>query len=63
MAIDMAVRLLEKIPLDDEKGRAFPAPILVCGPGAGDAENLDSFIQETTFATEGFKPVFSVSGK
>jgi protein TorT len=63
MAVDMAVRLLEKIPLDDERGRAFPAPKLVCGPGAGDAENLDSFIQETTFAPSDFKPVFSVRGK
>jgi hypothetical protein len=44
-------------------GRAFPAPILVCGPGAGADANIDSFIPETTFATTGFKPVFSVSGK
>jgi protein TorT len=63
MAIDMAVRLLEKIPLDDKMGRAFPAPILVCGPGAGADANIGSFIPETTFATTGFKPVFSVSGQ
>jgi protein TorT len=63
MAVDMAVRLLEKIPLDDQKGRAFPAPILVCGPGAGSAANLDAFIPETTFAPADFKPVFRVSGK
>ncbi|WP_214365854.1 TMAO reductase system periplasmic protein TorT [Pseudonocardia sp. H11422] len=61
MAVDMAVRLLEGIPLDDGMGRAFPAPILVCGSGAGAAENLDDFITETTFAPEGFQPVFRVA--
>ncbi|SDZ29005.1 monosaccharide ABC transporter substrate-binding protein, CUT2 family [Micromonospora pattaloongensis] len=61
MAIDMAVRLLEKIPLDDQKGRAFPAPKLVCGPDAGADANLDSFIPETTFAPADFKPVFRVT--
>ncbi|MEV1290434.1 TMAO reductase system periplasmic protein TorT [Micromonospora sp. NPDC049679] len=63
IAIDMAVRLLEKIPLDDQRGRAFPAPLLVCGPGAGEDANLDSFIPETTFAPADFKPVFRVSDK
>lgn len=63
MAIDMAVRLLEKIPLDDEKGRAFPAPRLICGPDAGADENLSEFIPETTFAPADFKPVFRVTGK
>jgi protein TorT len=63
MAIDMAVRLLEKIPLDEKAARAFPAPILVCGPGAGADANLASFIPETTFAPAGFTPVFSVRGK
>jgi protein TorT len=63
MAVDMAVRLLEKIPLDDQKGRAFPAPVLVCGPGAGSNANLDAFIPETTFAPADFKPVFRVTAK
>jgi protein TorT len=63
MAIDMAVRLLEKIPLDDKMRRAAPAPITVCGPAAGDAANVEDFITETTFAPAGFKPVFSVRGK
>jgi protein TorT len=63
MAIDMAVRLLEKIPLDDKKGRAAPVPIMVCGPAAGAANNIDDFVTETTFAPTGFKPVFSVRGK
>lgn len=60
MTIDMAVRLLEGIPLDDEKGRAFPAPTLVCGPAAGDAANLGDFVADSTFAPDDFKPVFRV---
>jgi protein TorT len=60
MAIDMAVRLLEGIPLDDEVQRAFPAPVRVCGPSAGDAENIADFIPETTFAPEGWSPLFHV---
>jgi protein TorT len=61
MTVDMAVRLLEGIPLDDEMQRAFPAPVRVCGPAAGDAENLSDFIPQTTFAPEGWSPQFSVS--
>ncbi|MGY1591186.1 TMAO reductase system periplasmic protein TorT [Geodermatophilus sp. SYSU D00708] len=61
MTVDMAVRLLEGIPLDDEMQRAFPAPVRVCGPAAGEAENLADFIPETTFAPEGWDPQFSVS--
>ena len=60
MAIDMAVRLLEGIPLDDDMQRAFPAPVRVCGPAAGDAENISDFIPETTFAPEGWSPKFHV---
>ncbi|MCW2724070.1 MAG: reductase system periplasmic protein TorT [Frankiales bacterium] len=62
MAVDMAVRLLEGIPLDDGRQRAFPAPIRVCGPAAGTAQNLADFIPETTFAPAGFSPVFHVAG-
>ena len=61
MTIDMAVRLLEGIPLDDDMKRAFPAPVRVCGPAAGDAENIADFIPETTFAPEGWSPRFSVA--
>jgi protein TorT len=60
MTIDMAVRLLEKIPLDDKMGRAFPAPTLVCGPGAGKAANIDDFVADSTFAPDAFKPLFRV---
>jgi protein TorT len=61
MTIDMAVRLLAGVPLDDDLQRAFPAPVRVCGPSAGEAENLSDFIPETTFAPEGWSPKFSVS--
>jgi protein TorT len=61
MTVDMAVRLLEGIPLDDDMQRAFPAPVRVCGPSAGEAENLADFIPETTFAPEGWSPQFSVA--
>lgn len=60
MTVDMAVRLLEGIPLDDDVQRAFPAPVRVCGPAAGDAENLSDFIPETTFAPKGWSPRFDV---
>ncbi|MCW2579935.1 MAG: reductase system periplasmic protein TorT [Blastococcus sp.] len=60
MTVDMVVRLLQGIPLDDDMQRAFPAPVRVCGPSAGDAENISDFIPETTFAPEGWSPVFSV---
>jgi protein TorT len=61
MTFDMAVRMLEGIPLDDDSQRAFPAPALVCGPGAGDADNVDQFLSETTFAPEGWAPRFHVT--
>jgi protein TorT len=60
MTVDMVVRLLEGIPLDDDTQRAFPAPVRVCGPAAGDAENISDFIPETTFAPEGWSPEFHV---
>jgi protein TorT len=61
IAIDMAVRLLQGIPLDDDMKRAFPTPGRLCGPAAGDAENLDDFLIEGTFAPEGWEPTFRVS--
>jgi protein TorT len=63
MAVDMAVRLLEGIPLDDKMGRAAPVPATVCGPTAGAANNAESFVTESTFAPAGFDPIFSVRGK
>ena len=39
--------------------RVEPYAELVCGPGAGDANNLDTFVELTTFAPPDFKPTFS----
>jgi protein TorT len=63
MAIDQAIRLLEKKPLYRGFGRVGPPVQLLCGPGAGKDNNLKkSFVYPSTFAPAGFKPVFSVNG-
>jgi protein TorT len=59
MGVDMAVRLLEKQPLVDDKGRAGPKIELICGPGSDSKDNVSSFVPDTTFAPTGFKPVAS----
>ena len=61
IAIDQAVRLLEGQPLVSGYAveRVEPYAELVCGPGAGDANNLDTFVELTTFAPPDFKPTFS----
>lgn len=63
IAVDMAVRLLEGIPLDDEMKRAFPTPGRVCGDAAGDQANLDTFILEGSFAPDGWEPEFHVEAE
>lgn len=60
VAIDMTVRLLQGIPLDEDKQRAYPAPYLVCGKKTAGAQPVSDFVPETTFAPEGWKPVFTV---
>jgi protein TorT len=60
MGIDMAVRLLEGKELDEGYGRVGPQVQLVCGPSAGDKNNLGTFDYEATFAAKGFKPTFNV---
>ena len=60
VAIDMTVRLLQGIPLDEAKQRAYPAPYLVCGKESEGAQPVSEFVPETTFAPEGWKPVFTV---
>ncbi len=62
VAVDMTVRLLQGIPLDEDKKRAYPAPYLVCGEGGEGAQPISEFVPETTFAPEGWKPVFTVKG-
>ncbi len=56
----MTVRLLQGIPLDEEKQRAYPAPYLVCGDEAEGAQPVSEFVPETTFAPDDWKPVFTV---
>jgi protein TorT len=59
MGIDMAVRLLEKKPLEHNLARVGPKVQLVCGPGSKGKDNSADFVYETTFAAKGFKPAFS----
>ncbi|GAA1789759.1 TMAO reductase system periplasmic protein TorT [Planosporangium flavigriseum] len=61
MAVDQAVRRLEKKPLDDKYERYAPRPLLVCGPAAGKDNNLSTFDEKTSFAPKGYSPVFKVS--
>ena len=62
IAIDQAVRLLEGKPLVSgyASERAEPHAVLVCGPGAGENDNLDAFVFNATFAPPEFKPTFTV---
>ena len=60
VALDLTVRLLQGIPLDEEKQRAYPAPYLVCGDEAEGAQPVSEFVPETTFAPDDWKPVFTV---
>ncbi|NHC24343.1 TMAO reductase system periplasmic protein TorT [Nocardioides sp. IC4_145] len=60
VAVDMTVRLLQGIPLDEGMRRAYPAPYLVCGEATENAQPVSQFVAETTFAPEGWKPVFTV---
>jgi hypothetical protein len=55
----MAVRLLEKKPLEQDLTRVGPQVQLVCGPGSKAKDNVADFVYETTFAAKGFKPAFS----
>lgn len=59
MTVDMAVRILEDLPLDEYR-RVGPAPQRVCGPAAGERANLSDFVPEATFAPEDWDPVFNV---
>jgi protein TorT len=59
MGIDMAVRLLEKQPLSNDKARVGPKITLVCGSGSDSEDNTADFDPQSTFAPQGFKPVAS----
>jgi protein TorT len=62
IAVDQAVRLLEGKPLLSgfAQERVEPYAQLVCGPAAGDLNNLDDFVFGATFAPDDFKPTFKV---
>ncbi len=62
IAVDQAVRLLEGQPLVSgfTQERVEPYAELVCGPAAGDLDNLANFVFGATFAPEGFEPTFTV---
>jgi protein TorT len=62
IAVDQAVRLLEGKPLLSgfAKERVEPYAELVCGPAAGDLNNLDAFVYGATFAPPDFSPTFTV---
>ena len=59
--IDLAVRAALGIPFERGINRVAPAPVLVCGSGAGDADNLADFDPTSVFAPEGWKPVADVN--
>jgi protein TorT len=60
IAVDNAVRLLEKKPIKEGYERNSPNPLLACGPKAGAANNIDKFDSSTSFAPKGWKPVTTV---
>jgi hypothetical protein len=62
IAVDQAVRLLEGQPLVSgfAQERVEPYAELVCGPAAGDLDNLATFVFGATVAPEGFEPTFTV---
>jgi protein TorT len=61
MAIDMSVRILQDQPVKDGFERSGPEPLMVCGPLAGDAANVDDFDLTTSFAPDDWDPVTSVA--
>ncbi|AQA06351.1 hypothetical protein BVC93_12795 [Mycobacterium sp. MS1601] len=60
MAVDLAVRLLEGKPQKEGFERMGPLPLTVCGPAAGEADNLADFDTTTSFAPDGWSPVSNV---
>ncbi|GAA1822700.1 TMAO reductase system periplasmic protein TorT [Planosporangium flavigriseum] len=63
IAVDTAVRLLEKKPLKEGFERNAPRPLMACGEKAGSANNIKSFDASTSFAPKGWKPVTTVKAK
>ncbi|MCW2574171.1 MAG: sugar transporter substrate-binding protein [Modestobacter sp.] len=61
MAVEMAVRLLQDEPVKAGFERSGPEPLMVCGPLAGDANNVADFDMTTSFAPDGWDPVTTVA--
>jgi protein TorT len=59
IAMDMAVRTLEKQPLLGGNHIGTSANV-ICGPAAGPANNLDTLVRELNLPSQGFQPVFTV---
>lgn len=59
--MDLAVRSALGLPFEQNINRAAPAPVLVCGPAAGAADNFDSFDSESAFAPSNWSPVANVN--
>ncbi len=60
VAVDMAIRVLEGQPFVGGDYIGMNAQV-ICGPAAGDDENLDDFVPEVNLPPEGFRPIFDVN--
>lgn len=60
VAVDMAIRVLEGKPFVGGDYIGMNAQV-ICGPAAGDDENLDQFVPEVNLPPDGFRPVFDVN--
>ncbi|HEX7300856.1 MAG TPA: TMAO reductase system periplasmic protein TorT [Solirubrobacteraceae bacterium] len=63
IAMDLAVRKLEKQPAFGDLQRiwALPRPIVICGDSAGKGQNnLDQFVYDASLFPPGFKPTLNV---
>ncbi|AUI53663.1 monosaccharide ABC transporter substrate-binding protein, CUT2 family [Arthrobacter crystallopoietes] len=62
MSVDLAVRVLQDIPLNPDIERYAPEPLVICGPREDGYQNIESFDATGSFAPEGWDPVFDVKG-
>ncbi|WP_298044887.1 TMAO reductase system periplasmic protein TorT [uncultured Citricoccus sp.] len=65
MSVDLAVRVLQDMPLDPDIERYAPEPLVICGPRESGYENIQFFDATGSFAPDGWDPMFTVeaSGK
>lgn len=60
MSVDLAVRVLQDMPLNPDIERYAPEPLVICGPRESGYENIDSFDATGSFAPDGWDPKFNV---